>query len=257
MIDSLRDFQSRLLLAIHGIPETELRRPESDGRWSIAQVIAHLSQFELVIAIRFRSILAEEVPALLPFDQNRWMAGVHGRETLAENLEQFWFHRRMNLALYERLTAEERQRAGIHPIHGRLTIDELFTRLSAHSEKHLGQIEKIKQSLGLAVSDQPDVSSVVGGTPGETRSPGEGVRIRELWSDGTRRALEVLFDPGAQWPGLDYHVPGPEEVYVIRGDFDDGANVYREGAFLHHPAGSSHSPRSEGGCALLVYYPEG
>jgi hypothetical protein len=46
-------------------------------------------------------------------------------------------------------------------------------------------------------------------------------------------------------------------VYVLDGDFDDGAHVYRTGDFLHHPAGSSHSPRSVEGCRLLVYYPEG
>ena len=48
-----------------------------------------------------------------------------------------------------------------------------------------------------------------------------------------------------------------EEVYVLSGDFDDGGSVYRTGTFLHHPAGSSHSPRSTEGCRLFVFYPEG
>jgi anti-sigma factor ChrR (cupin superfamily) len=44
---------------------------------------------------------------------------------------------------------------------------------------------------------------------------------------------------------------------VLSGDLGDGANVYPAGTFLHHPAGSSHSPRSKEGCRLFVFYPEG
>ncbi|HYI11234.1 MAG TPA: cupin domain-containing protein [Thermoanaerobaculia bacterium] len=127
-----------------------------------------------------------------------------------------------------------------------------------HDDKHLAQIERIKTTHGLLATQTPDVSGVVAGhANGDSRSPGDGIQIRTLWSDGLRRALEVRFDRGAQWPGLDHHVPGPEEVYVLDGDFDDGASVHVAGTFLHHPAGSSHSPRSENGCRLLVFYPEG
>jgi anti-sigma factor ChrR (cupin superfamily) len=100
-----------------------------------------------------------------------------------------------------------------------------------------------------------EAGTVVAGR--EHRSPGPGVRVHDLWSDGTRRALQVEFDAGAQWPGLDYHVPGPEEVYVLSGDFHDGHARYEAGTFLHHPAGTSHSPVSENGCVLFVFYPEG
>ncbi|HET8775998.1 MAG TPA: cupin domain-containing protein [Thermoanaerobaculia bacterium] len=115
----------------------------------------------------------------------------------------------------------------------------------------------MKTTHGLRASERPHLSEVVAGAEIAVTSPGDGVRIRTLWADGVKRALEVEFDAGAQWPGIDYHVPGPEEVYVLAGDFDDGAHVYRAGTFLHHPAGSSHSPRSVEGCKLFVFYPEG
>ncbi|HEX2120717.1 MAG TPA: DinB family protein [Thermoanaerobaculia bacterium] len=254
----MNDFQSRLLLAIHGIAEEDLRRPEAEGKWSIADVIAHLGDLELVYAVRMRTALAldaePDVPAL---KQNEWVANVHGREPVAELLEQFWFHRRMNLSWKARLTETELARKGRHPEYGPITIAQMFERIANHDEKHLRQIERIKTTLGLAAATTPDVSGVVAGSLIEERSPGPGVRVREIWRDGVRKALEVDFDPGAQWPGIDYHVPGPEEVYVLGGDLDDGANVYRAGTFVHHPAGSSHSPRSSEGCRLFVFYPEG
>jgi len=258
-LDRLRAFQSRLVLAIHGIAEPDLWRLEREGGWSILDAIAHLGDLELVYTVRMRDILAGAGNrSLQPLAQNDWIAHVHRRdEPLSELLEQFWFHRRMNLALFERLSDEELARNGAHPQYGALSVRDIGGRLERHDEKHLAQIERIKTTLGLRTSPTPDTSGVVAGAVLSERSPGEGVRVRALWSEGVRRALEVEIDAGSQWPGIDYHVPGPEEVFILSGDFDDGANVYRAGTFLHHPAGSSHSPKSVEGCRLFVFYPEG
>ena len=259
LIDRLRTFQSRLLLAIHGIPEDALRRPEGEQAWSIFDVIAHLGDLETVTAVRIRTILARDNPPLPPLEQNEWVARVHEGESLASALECFWSARRNNLALLDRLPAAAFQRRGTHPSYGSVSLADVVTRLEAHQEKHLGQVERIKKTLALSTSDLPQVGGVRAfrADTATVRTLGEGITIRDLWRDGVKRALRVELAPGAQWPGLDYHVPGPEAVYVVSGDFGDGANVYREGTFLHHPAGSSHSPRSSEGCVLFVYYPEG
>src|SRR5215210_9527932 len=109
-METLRAFHSRLLLAIHGIAEADLVRPEREGKWSIADVIAHLGDLEMVYAVRIRTILAgaggdAPLPSLA---QDDWIERVHRREPVPELLEQLWFHRRMNLALRERLSEEER-----------------------------------------------------------------------------------------------------------------------------------------------------
>jgi hypothetical protein len=257
-LDRLHDFSSRLLLAIHGIRERDLTRSEPD-RWSILNVIAHLSDLDLLTNVRTRMILSENRPKLPGFDQERFVETVHARDTLAEVLEQFGALRRMNLSLVERLSEHELARDGDHPEYGLMTIRQLMNRLQRHQERHFQQIETAKNALGLRSSDRPDVSGVVAAHPAtaSTRSVAPDIRIRDLWRSGVRRALQVELDAGAQWPGLDYHVPGPEEVYVVAGDFDDGANEYGPGSFLHHPAGSSHSPRTREGCTLFVFYPEG
>jgi anti-sigma factor ChrR (cupin superfamily) len=140
-----------------------------------------------------------------------------------------------------------------------MSIESLATLLETHQANHLRQIENIKLTLGLSASSEPWLDGVVSASAANApvRSPGDGVRVRTIWQNGVRRALQVEIDAGKQWPGLDYHVPGPEEVYIVSGDYDDGQGVYGTGTFLHHPAGSSHSPRSKNGCVLLVYYPEG
>ena len=85
-----------------------------------------------------------------------------------------------------------------------------------------------------------------------------GVYIRRLWKgEKGAKALVLEIAPGGCWQGLDVHEPGPEEVYVVSGTFNDGIRDYPAGTFIHNPAGSSHVPQSTSGCVLFVFYPEG
>lgn len=101
------------------------------------------------------------------------------------------------------------------------------------------------------------VSSALADAP--VRELFEGVRVRPLWKseDGSAHALVLEVEPGGCWEGLDLHEPGPEEVYVVSGVFNDGLRDYPAGTFIHNPAGTSHVPQSETGCVLFVFYPEG
>ncbi|WP_337906825.1 cupin domain-containing protein [Kribbella solani] len=55
----------------------------------------------------------------------------------------------------------------------------------------------------------------------------------------------------------DVHQPGPEEVFVVDGVFNDGDRDYPAGSSIHAPAGASHVPRSATGCTLFLFYPQG
>lgn len=85
-----------------------------------------------------------------------------------------------------------------------------------------------------------------------------GIRVRPLWSGGNGAKAQVLeMDPQTCWQGIDVHEPGPEEVFVVSGVFNDGIRDYPAGSFIHAPAGSSHVPQTTTGCTLFVFYPEG
>jgi anti-sigma factor ChrR (cupin superfamily) len=86
----------------------------------------------------------------------------------------------------------------------------------------------------------------------------KGVRVRPLWRGANGASAQVLeIEPGCSFEALDVHEPGPEEVYVVSGVFNDGVRDYAAGTFIHNPAGSSHVPHSQTGCTLFVFYPEG
>jgi len=83
------------------------------------------------------------------------------------------------------------------------------------------------------------------------------IRLRTLWKGGVASAHVLEMDPGSSWQGIDVHDPGPEEVFVVDGVFNDGERDYPAGSFIHAPAGSSHVPQSAAGCTLFLFYPEG
>ena len=84
------------------------------------------------------------------------------------------------------------------------------------------------------------------------------VRVRTLWeATNGAKAQVVELDAGACWDGIDVYEPGPEEVYVVSGVFNDGVRDYPAGTFIHNPVGSSHVPQSKTGCTTFVFYPEG
>ncbi|HEY3866722.1 MAG TPA: cupin domain-containing protein [Actinocrinis sp.] len=85
-----------------------------------------------------------------------------------------------------------------------------------------------------------------------------GIRLRPLWKGANGAQACVLeMEPNTSWPRRDVHEPGPEEVYVVAGTFNDGARDYEAGTFLHAPAGSWHVPATETGCTLFLFYPAG
>ena len=50
-----------------------------------------------------------------------------------------------------------------------------------------------------------------------------GVRRRSLWRGATGAKAQLLeIDPGGRFLRLDVHQPGPEEIYVVSGVFNDG-----------------------------------
>ena len=85
-----------------------------------------------------------------------------------------------------------------------------------------------------------------------------GIRMRNLWQGLNGAKAKILeFDPGSKFTTLDVHSPGPEEVFVVSGLFNDGVQDYPAGTFIHNPASSAHVPQSKLGCVIFVFSPEG
>ncbi|SES38494.1 cupin domain-containing protein [Streptomyces qinglanensis] len=75
-------------------------------------------------------------------------------------------------------------------------------------------------------------------------------------SDPLPREAYVRFAPGSGYPEPDHHGDTSEIVVVVDGELQDEAGSYPVGSRIRGAQGSTHTPRSEQGCLLYVYFPQ-
>ena len=115
--------------------------PIAPGKWSPAQIVSHLADCEIAFAWRLRQILAEDVPLLQPFDQDKWAATYNGI-TAGIALNTFTALRAWNLQLIKTALPAAANRAGDHPERGRITFQTTLETMAGHDLNHLGQLNK-------------------------------------------------------------------------------------------------------------------
>jgi hypothetical protein len=147
-ISVLRETPEVAKRAVAGLTPAQLRTPEMPGKWSIAQVLRHLADSDVVWGWRMRLILAQDRPAITGYDQDLWAERLHYNDAdVTDSLDTFRVLRRDNLALIERATPEDLKRVGVHSERGEESAGYLMRLFAGHDLMHLAQIERIKKTI--------------------------------------------------------------------------------------------------------------
>ncbi|MGO4786011.1 DinB family protein [Paenibacillus sp. 2KB_20] len=140
-----------LRAAVEGLSEKELHFQPSPGKWSIHQIVIHVTDDEILSTHRLRKVLAEEEPLLLSFDQEAWVDNLgYERLNRDQHLLLFQMLRVSMLPLLENLTLGQLERVGKYPDGVRYTFKELLQLRVQHVRDHLAQIERVKQAYRRA-----------------------------------------------------------------------------------------------------------
>jgi len=132
---------------IAGRSAEDLGSPPEAGKWSVAAIVSHLADSELVLAYRVRMILSSPGTAIQAFDQAAFVHSQHAERSDAfESLSLFASVRGANVRLLRSLTEEERDRFGLHAERGRESIRHLQRLTAGHDRNHLAQIERLLAS---------------------------------------------------------------------------------------------------------------
>ncbi len=122
----------------------KVNTPPTKGKWSPAQIVAHLADCELVFAFRLRQTLAEDAPVIQPFDQDQW-AATYTDVPAAQALELFRALRGWNLRLLGLALPAAAERPVTHPDRGTMTFLTIVETMAGQDLNHLGQLEKIRE----------------------------------------------------------------------------------------------------------------
>jgi uncharacterized damage-inducible protein DinB len=124
------------------------RRPERGG-WSIAEILAHLADSEIVVGCRMRLVIAENGVAIQPVDQDVLAEALaYAAQDSKVSLETFRVLRENNLRMLWRLPEKFWGNYGMHAERGKESVADMVRMYAGHDLNHLAQVEKIARETG-------------------------------------------------------------------------------------------------------------
>ena len=118
------------------------KQQPTPGKWSAAEIVSHLADCDLVFGFRLRQTLAEDNPAIQPFDQDKWASQYSGIPA-AQTLETFSALRKWNLRLIQSALPAAGGRTMTHPERGTMTFQTIVETMAGHDLNHLAQLRRL------------------------------------------------------------------------------------------------------------------
>lgn len=138
----LIETEERIPAVARALGRAGLKRTYAPGKWTAAQVLAHLADCEMAFGFRVRQILAEPDVTIQPFDQDLWAKHYDQVDGLQAALT-FKAVRDWNLALFRRLGRDELEKTARHPERGPESAGTVIRIIAGHTLNHLAQLETI------------------------------------------------------------------------------------------------------------------
>ena len=135
----------RIRKLVRRLPARRLKRRPAPGKWSIAEILAHLAEADLVIGYRIRMILGSPGTPIQAFDQDVWARRYRTLDA-RQSLEMLCALRASNLTLLRSLKPRQWKQYGMHQERGKETVARIAEMFAGHDLNHLKQIERLAKS---------------------------------------------------------------------------------------------------------------
>jgi uncharacterized damage-inducible protein DinB len=134
--------------ACSGLSASDLNTRIAPGIWSIQEIVVHLLDSDLIATHRMRRIAAEDLPLLVSYDENAFIANLPSdRMDFATALELFEVHRRYTAQWLRTLPAASFSREGIHTQRGKITLGQIVDLYASHVDHHLKFVDGKRAAL--------------------------------------------------------------------------------------------------------------
>jgi hypothetical protein len=135
---------ARLAKLLKSVSAAKARKRPAPDKWSISEIVAHISDTELVWGYRVRAILGQPGTPIIGFDQDVWVKALHyDKRELKKSFAQYCALRDANLALLKTLAPEQWKHSGLHDERGEESVDLIVRMMAGHDINHFEQIERI------------------------------------------------------------------------------------------------------------------
>jgi DinB family protein len=135
---------ARLAGLVKGKTRKQLTRRPAPDKWSIAEIMAHLADSEVVIGWRIRQILSNNATPIQAYDQDAWARTFeYAKRDPRQSLASYRALREANLALLKSVPRKLWENYGVHQERGNESVNHIVRLIAGHDLNHLRQIEAI------------------------------------------------------------------------------------------------------------------
>jgi hypothetical protein len=137
----------KLAALIRGKSKKQLTRRPAPGKWSVAEIMAHLADAEVVVSWRLRQTLCSNGVSIQPFDQDAWANTLnYAGQDARDSLERYRVLREGNLVLLKGIPKPLWDNYGVHQERGNESVGHIVRMMAGHDVNHRRQIEGILKS---------------------------------------------------------------------------------------------------------------
>jgi hypothetical protein len=133
----------RLRALVERWTDAEFERSYAPGKWSARKIVVHLAQTELALGTRVRFALTQDGYTAQSFSQDDWLP-LDAASEARTALDVYTTLRRLNAAMFGRLTPQQLERPFQHPDYGALTVGWILAQMAGHDLHHLKQFESMR-----------------------------------------------------------------------------------------------------------------
>ena len=120
----------------------ELNKNYGDGKWTIRQILHHLTDTEYLFVGRLKKIMAEPKQVIWAFNQDEWNETFdYINESLTSKKELYSLCREMNRELIEKYYDQFKDKEFVHSITGLRTLQMEFEKVGLHNHTNNKQIK--------------------------------------------------------------------------------------------------------------------
>ena len=155
LIDVYSNGPERLEIVLFGLNDNELSAYPIDNKWSIKEIVFHLTDSEIIGAARIKMILGEENRKLPFYDQDSWVSSMAynslSEKQMVNSIKVFSTIRTQLTEMFANLKQTDWERTGIHAEFGNVSVRNLLELYADHSERHISQILNRRIMLGSSI----------------------------------------------------------------------------------------------------------
>lgn len=141
-------------LLIHALKEFPREmwqfKPEPE-KWSIHEIIIHITDSEINSYSRCRCFIAEPGKTIMAYDQDQWAISLkYHQQSTGDALELFKFLRQASYNLISSLPEETWNNQIFHPENGIMKMDDWLQMYADHIPIHIRQMQRVYEAWKIA-----------------------------------------------------------------------------------------------------------